>query len=122
MEVLITDLDIDQARDELKWRQRFVSDEQRDEALAFAREYLLSHPQKLKQWRDCDPYMPIVRFAENYLFDHGIARCKNPKKELDRIYAQAAAAGWMPYFVIVQAAILKRTLNLSSNIKHDSRS
>lgn len=107
---MINQLDISQARKELEWRQPYATASSIENSLDYAVEYLSSHPFKMRKWRKCEPHKPLVWIAEHYLFEHGVAACDCPEQKLKDIFRQAGAAKWMPNFVAVQVATLRRVL------------
>ena len=110
----ITDqIAIDQARKELLWRQPFVTEESLERALEYAQAFVAANPRKIEKWRDRASYKPIVFYAEHYIYDYGVIECPDPKEELAKIMRQAKGAGWMPHFVMIQAAMLRKLLKES---------
>lgn len=101
---------IQQARQELLWRQPFVTEESLEKALEYGQAYVAANPRKIEKWKGCPAYKPIMWYAEHYLFDQGVVECPNPKGELEKIMRQAKGAGWMPQFVMVRVAMLRRAL------------
>ena len=104
----------EQARQELLWRQPFITEESRERALEYAQAFVTANPHKIKkQWKGCEAFKPITFYAEHYLSDYGVVECPNPEEKLAKIMKQAKGAGWMPHFVMVQVTMLRGALKVS---------